>query len=362
MTLASIHSSTFTPEVLASIGKWEAALPTDDCDTSAWLGDTLQRITLRGSDWSTYTNHLGWEYPFRTNDPRIWTEDDEVLLDGRSYDERACDADSYAALLSARTTDGGYFTKPAVPSKRFDYVLLPKRKFDGWFPRGRTHIIADSSGVGKSRLTLAMLETQLESRDYLGHKSSGLDFIAIYADRGRLSNEEMLITMGLEKLADRIEHISVVWGATAADAIKEKIESRAETPAIVFVEGADMLVEDVNSMKHVAPFMSKLNRLAEHYHIALILSLGAGKSKVGNAYKQARDKPFGSSAFARMADSVNVLEFDGDADGDDRVLIVVHRGDKMERFNLRFDEHTGRLVERVGYAFKWSRSASMTVN
>ena len=109
-----------------------------------------------------------------------------------------------------------------------------------------------------------------------------------------------------------------------------------------------MLVEDVNSMKHVAPFLSKLNKLAEHYHMSLILSLGAGKHKGGNGYQQARDKPFGSSAFARIVDSVTVLEFDGDADGDDRVLTVVHRGDKMERFNLRFDHHTGRLVERVG--------------
>ena len=135
---------------------------------------------------------------------------------------RAYDADVYAELIRSRATNGGEFAKPAVLSKRFDYVLLPKRKFDGWFPRGRTHIIAGSSGVGKSRLTLAMLEAQLDGSDYLGHKGAGLDFLAIYADRGKLSNEEMLVTMGLEHIVDRIEHIPVSGVADAADASKTR--------------------------------------------------------------------------------------------------------------------------------------------
>jgi hypothetical protein len=97
-----------------------------------------------------------------------------------------------------------------------------------------------------------------------------------------------------------------------------------------------MLVEDANKKQIVATFMSGLQSLAEHYHIAIILSVGAPKSNKQNAPTTRRDMVFGAEQWSRSADTVAVLTVDGDGTNSLRKLSVQHRNEAAEHFDLEF--------------------------
>ena len=42
-------------------------------------------------------------------------------------------------------------------------------------------------------------------------------------------------------------------------------------PAVVFIEGADLLVEDPCKTQIVTPFVAGLRQIAEHYSLAIIV-------------------------------------------------------------------------------------------
>jgi hypothetical protein len=94
---------------------------------------------------------------------------------------------------------------------------------------------------------------------------------------------------------------------------------------VVFIEGADLLVEDPCKSQIVMPFVVGLRRIAEHYSLAIILSVGAPKSRPQDQYALKRDQVFGSQAWARMADTVLVLNITGDGTDATRDLVVLHR-------------------------------------
>jgi len=117
---------------------------------------------------------------------------------------------------------------------------------------------------------------------------------------------------------------------------------------MVFVEGADTLVSDAAKTQVVAPFLSALQKIAEHYHIAFVLSVGAPKSKPREQHTLKRDRIFGSQIWPRMADTIVTLEAVGDGTSGHRDLTVQHRNAAPELFELEFQN--GRLVEHHSIA------------
>jgi hypothetical protein len=225
-------------------------------------------------------------------------------------------------------------------------VLAPLvlRPYSGWFARGAVHLIAGSSGAGKTTLILDLLQQQARGALSLGHVGARLDFLVLFADRGRVSNRETLDRMRIDATTFPLDHLPPTTDSgKAITHIQAAIERCAERPAVVFVEGADLLVEDPCKPQIVMPFVAGLRHLAEHYSLALILSVGAPKSRPQEQYALKRDQVFGSQAWARMCDTVLVLTIVGDGTEATRDLVVLHRNAAAEKFHLAFVE--GRLVE-----------------
>lgn len=242
-------------------------------------------------------------------------------------------------------TDPG-FKFPKVPGRVCEYVLLPLRgRFDGPFGRGRISIIGGSSGAGKTSLMSELLFQQQHRKLFLGHQGGGLRPLTIFADRGELSNMETMDRLGLLDAKLPIAHLSVCFDGDAVRGILDLIEKQDPLPEVVFVEGADALVSDAAKTQVVAAFLSPLQRIAEHYHIAIVLSVGAPKSKPREQHTLKRDRIFGSQIWPRMADTIVTLECVGDGTGSRRDLTIQHRNAPSEMFELEFQN--GRLVPHV---------------
>jgi len=241
----------------------------------------------------------------------------------------------------------GAFTRPAVVVKTaFDFAVAPlDGKPDGWFPRSDTSLIAGSSGSAKTTEMFDVLEKQRRGEPVHGHNTFGLSFIVCMADRGDFANERTLSRMKIDPKTFPLRHIKATALKTVLKEIKDTIEAEPILPAVVFVEGADMLLEDASKMNLVAPFLNALNSIGRHYHIAFILSVGAPKMSPKEKYASKRATIYGSVAWGRMTETIIIMTTPNDDDTSKyRDMVVLPRQQNSETFSLVFN-NKGTLDE-----------------
>jgi hypothetical protein len=236
------------------------------------------------------------------------------------------------------------FRHPAIKGTHRDYVVEPKMgQKDGWFPLGSVSLIGGSSGSNKTTWALDLLHAQARKQSVWGHNTCGRPYTVFMFDRGAGAHKRTMERLGYALDEIPVRFLPPVTDGAAVTAILDHLESEPAMPQVVFIEGADMLVEDANKGQFVSPFMSRLGRIAEHYHIAIILSVGAPKMRVGEGYTAKRDSMLGSEKWSRMSETVVAMQF---VDGDDtdcrRSVFVLLRNGAAERFNLMLE--SGKLV------------------
>jgi len=189
-----------------------------------------------------------------------------------------------------------------------------------------------------------MLFKQKQKYEFLGHRTFGRLFHVLAYDRGKNSGERTLDRMNMLPSDIPTTPLPDAMGTAAVQVIIDEIEKLEPLPGIIFIEGLDMLIDDTNKKSVVSPFMRKLQRVAAHFHIALIGSVGAPKTKRGEDYAAKRDKLSGSEAWGRNCETVCVMEFAEDDDGTTprRSLTVLPRNAPAEKFTLEFQG--GRLI------------------
>lgn len=231
------------------------------------------------------------------------------------------------------------FRIPAVETHTHrDYVIAPALgQKDGWLPLGSVSLIGGPSGSSKTTWMLQLLIAQASKIPFYGHDTYGHSFLMLGADRGEDAHKRTMERMNLKLVSVPFKPLPLAWDLAAAQAIVHQIEATAPLPEIVFVEGVDMLVTDVNNIKAVSFFAHALQEIAQHFHIALIGSLGSPKVKEGHGYTATRDNLLGSGGWARTAETVAVLQYpkNDDTTGQ-RNLTVVLRNAPAEKFPLRF--------------------------
>lgn len=203
-------------------------------------------------------------------------------------------------------------------------------------------MIGGSSGSNKSTWALDMLHAQQRKDAVWGHSTNGCSYKVFMFDRGKGAHRRTMERLGYDISEIPTIFLPPVTDDMALAAILNGIEN-GTIPEVVFLEGADMLVTDPNKGPFVVPFMSGLQRIAEHYHIAIILSVGAPKMRIGEGYTAKRDSMLGSEKWSRMSETVVAMQF---VEGDDtdcrRSCFVLLRNGAAERFNLTLE--CGKLV------------------
>jgi hypothetical protein len=237
------------------------------------------------------------------------------------------------------------FHTPARPDPDGEYVVSPAPgQDDGWFPLGDISLIGGASGTGKTTWIFEMLHKQKQGWEVLGHKTHKHLFQVLAYDRGRNAFTRTMRRLNLNPSDIPTTPLPLAFGTDAVQGIINEIEKMSPAPSVIFIEGLDMLLDDANKKSVVSPFMRQLQETAAHFHIALICSVGAPKTKRGEDYAAKRDKLSGSEAWGRNCETVCVLEFSEEDDGTapQRELTILPRNAPAEKFTLQFEG--GRLV------------------
>jgi hypothetical protein len=271
--------------------------------------------------------------------------------DRQDYRERtvARALEEYARHSKANRNDEAQtvdleFHLPAIMGAIDDFVAAPTEgQFDGWFPLGSPSLIGGASGSAKTTWMMQLLLSQRNGEMVLGHATCRRPFLVLMADRGEASHKRTMRRMGLENENIPIRFFTPGTGVAILQVIVDLIEGTSPLPQVVFIEGADFLVEDGNNKHDVTPFMCALQKIATRYHLAVICSVGSPKSKAGQGYIAKRDNISGTEAWARMAETVALLQYPkGEDTASERDLTVLPRNAASESFAMIFKQ--GRLL------------------
>lgn len=239
------------------------------------------------------------------------------------------------------------FKKPKIESATaYDYVLNPQLdsgQFEGWFPLGSPSLIGGSSGSGKTTFMVDLCVSQLNGQPFYGHPATQRPYLVLMTDRGKFSHERTMRRLGFSADQVPIQFLPMVLDDDASQEILNRIEEAEPAPQLIFIEGIDMLVSDPNKIDIVAPFLREIQEIATHFHCAIVGSTGAPKVKPKEGYTAKRDTIFGSAVWGRMVETVVTIQFpDGDDTVDQRIISVLPRNAKAEKFETEFQN--GHLV------------------
>ena len=317
-----------------------------------WLGDTS---AFEGDDSSADYALMRRLANLTHNDPQKMEK--FFGLSGLGQRDKWTDREDYrqrtvkAAIDTERTgkptplSAAIEFHSSAVADPDGEYVLAPADgQGDGWFPLGDISLVGGASGTGKTTWIFQMLHHQKQGQEVMGHRTFSRLFHVLAYDRGRNAFTRTMRRLNLLNSDIPTTALPLAFGTDAVQNIINEIEKLNPRPAVVFLEGLDMLIDDANKKSIVSPFMRQLQETAAHFHIALIGSVGAPKTKRGEDYAAKRDKISGSEAWGRNCETVCVLEFSEEDDGTapQRELTVLPRNASAEKFSLQFEG--GRLV------------------
>jgi hypothetical protein len=143
----------------------------------------------------------------------------------------------------------------------------------------------------------------------------------------------------------RLRHVGLSVVYQILTAVEDHVDNYGRPPGVIMVDGLDFCAEDANKMRSVFEVLDGLAEIIEHYHIALVGTVGAPKRKreqgtdISRGYVARVDELYGSSAWGRASETtIHVTQDDEEV----RRFWVMHRGSKDEVFYMKFN-HQGRL-------------------
>jgi hypothetical protein len=230
--------------------------------------------------------------------------------------------------------------EPRTSGTAFDFVLGPRDgEKHGVFALGSLHLVQGSSGNGKTTLMLQMLKAQRDRQPFFGREGTGREYLVVWQDRSKEELERQLDAMDM--LNDPPPYQVVDGSKPPAQVIEEIIKSRQVKPEVILVEGLDLWSQDAKDMKHVSTLATAVRSVGEHYHVSLIGTVGMPKMKPKEQYSAPRDRAFGSSAWARKADTV--VDITVDPETENRHVQLLLRTGKAQK--MQFEFRNGRLHE-----------------
>lgn len=219
---------------------------------------------------------------------------------------------------------------------------------DTLIPKQCVHLIAGSSGVGKSTLLLQMMEAIAAGESFLDRQTFKPDRILyVSTDRTGDSLKLTLDRVGLPQVLTDIKYHSIL---SRQNLNLEYLHSQVvghyqKGHTLVFIEAiARMMQGSLNDYNNVADFLTALALFCRNHNCTIIGSLHATKARERDLIYNVRERLLGSVGWSAFCETIFFLE---PADPKDptnpaRQLWVVPRNSQPEQFDFVFNEQ-GRL-------------------
>lgn len=229
------------------------------------------------------------------------------------------------------------------PAYQFILEALPGEKH-GLFAKRSLHLIQGSSGTLKTSFALTMLRAQERCEEFIGRGTWGERYLVVWQDRSEEELERQLDNMSIPR--DEVPYVvpTPEQQALHVDKALEQIwDAQKIKPDVMLVEGIDLWANcDVKEMTHVRSLATNVRTFAKEQEVSVIATLGMPKMKPRERYTVPRDRAFGSSAWARVADTVVDITLDEETQV--RHLQVLSRTGPVQKVEFAFEN--GVLVER----------------
>jgi hypothetical protein len=180
---------------------------------------------------------------------------------------------------------------------------------DGILPANEVHLLAGSSGSGKTTFLFQTLAAWQEGHPVLGHASYPVPYAYLSADRSSSSVNRTLQRLGLEDRITRMvcrEHLPA--GLTMGTALQEALSKYPDSKAF-FIEGFQTMAGDRgNSYTPVAALLSATTAFCAKEGLTIVGVCHSPKIKADEKFQHSREVVLGSVAWAAYSDTVIAMD------------------------------------------------------
>lgn len=180
---------------------------------------------------------------------------------------------------------------------------------DGILPSNEVHLLAGSSGSGKTTFLFQILAQWQDGIPVLGHTSHPVPYTYLSADRSSSSVKRTLQRLGLEdKITRMVCREDLPVGLTVATALQVSKDKYPDSKAF-FIEGFQTLVGDRgNSYTPVASWLSAITAFCAKEGVTILGVCHSPKIKADEKFQHSREVVLGSVAWAAYSDTVIAMD------------------------------------------------------
>lgn len=227
-------------------------------------------------------------------------------------------------------------------------MSYPIRKYlvEDIFAVGSVNLLAGMSGAGKSRFMFQSVEELEKQQSLLTYKILSEVRCKYFAfDRSQQACWDLLTRM---KCFPKCPIVSILSQTKSFDDLCIPTREEIGDANFVILDGFDFAVKgNVIDLRTVGRLLFQCGRLAEDLGICILGALGTAKVKGMDSYDSPREKILGSSAWARLCETILIMEKPNDAvDDKSRNLLVLPRNNENTSLALTFNKQ-GRLIPSV---------------
>lgn len=208
---------------------------------------------------------------------------------------------------------------------------------DGILPANEIHLLAGSSGSGKTTFLFQVLAEWQQGKPVLGHRSYPVPYTYLSADRSSTSVKRTLQRLNLEDQITRmICREDLPANLTIPTALATSLNVYPDTKAI-FIEGFQTLAGDSgNRYTPVANLLSATTAVCAKQGITILGVCHSPKIKTDEKFQHSREVVLGSVAWAAFSDTI--ITMDQAEDSGIVTVRVLPRNAAKEEYQYFFGE------------------------
>ena len=245
-------------------------------------------------------------------------------------------------------------TRGAHMAPQGSAVSQPRFIVQDLFPAEEINLIFGPSGVGKTTLTLQILDDWSHDRLVFERESYSAPYCYVACNRSIATLRLTMAEAGLNP--DDFPHVSLAANSKKGDHSLDAalILARRQIPnvRVLFLDGMMSLCQEkITDYRAVSTFLIGALQLCQREHITIVGCGTAAKVRDGEGYASPRERLLGSSAWSEVAAAKLFLDFRNPRDPADpsRVLFVMPPSKPARPYFFVFEE--GRL-ELVAEGFE----------